>query len=89
VTHLNLKMLLIAIVVLLSNCAYSNGAKAPKDIKIYAFYPDDSWCQSSWCDGRSGFVRAQAKEVVPVSKAKGWIGMSPDDFSRLLEACPK
>lgn len=85
----NWKMLSIVIVALLSSCAYSLGSRAPKDVKIYVFYPDSSWCKAEWCQGKSGFVRAQAREVVPVSKARGWVAMSPDDFSRVLEGCPK
>jgi hypothetical protein len=82
-------MPLIVLALSLSNCAYSLGSRAPKNVKVYVFYPDSSWCKQDWCQGKSGFVRSQAQEVIPVSKAKGMIAMTPDDFSRVLEACPK
>lgn len=88
-TLLSLKTLSISLVVVLSNCAFSMGPKAPKDIKIYEFNSDAKWCRSEWCAGKSGFVRAQAKQVIAPKDANGFIGMTPEDFSRVLEACPK
>lgn len=88
-TRQNLKTPLIALAVVLSSCAYSRGSKAPKDVKVYEFHPDSSWCRSQWCEGKSGFVRAQAKEVIPATRARGMVAMTPEDFARVLEACPK
>lgn len=85
----SLKTLSIALAVALSSCAFSKGAKPPKDIKAYEFHPDNSWCKSEWCQGKTGFVRAQAREVIAPERARGMVGMTPEDFTRLLEACPK
>ena len=87
--HLSLKTLSIALVVSLSSCALAGGSKGPKDIKVYSHQPDDSYCKESWCRGKIGFVRVQSKEVKTYRQAQNFIGMSTDDFSRLLEACPK
>lgn len=87
--HPNLKMLSTALVVVLSNCAFSKGAKPPADIKVYSSQPNDSYCGAGWCKGKTGAVRTQSQEVIPYSKTQDYIMMSPDHFSRLLEACPK
>lgn len=67
------------------------GPKPPKDIKVYDYESTDKWCNQSWCRGKFGFIRSQDKEVIAPdsSKADDMIGMTSDDFSRLLEACPK
>lgn len=88
-THLNLKTLSIALVVATSSCAYSLGPKPPKDIKIYSHQPTDAYCKEAWCKGKVGFVRTQSKEHKSYSQAADWVAMSPQDITRLLEACPR
>lgn len=88
-THQNLKMLSIVLVVSLSSCAHAFGGKAPKDIKVYSSQPNDSFCKEPWCNGASGAVRVQAKEVKEYSETKNWIMMTSSDFERILEACPR
>jgi hypothetical protein len=89
VTLQSLKMLSIVLVVALSSCAFSMGPKAPKDVKIYEFHPGTKWCRSEWCQGKTGFVRAQAKVVIPATNAEGFIAMTPEDFGRIIESCPR
>jgi len=86
-----LKMLSIVLAVSLSNCAFSRGANPPRDIKIYDFENNAEWCNAEWCAGKYGFIRSQSREVVNIwsRKANTMIGMTEDDFQRLLEACPR
>lgn len=90
--HQALKTLSIALAVALSNCAYSGGGKAPRDIKVYDFENNDDWCgDAEWCQGKYGFIRAQNREIINIwsRKANTMIGITEDDFQRLLEACPR
>ena len=75
--------------VAISSCASAGGGKAPKDIKIYSHQSDDSYCQKDWCKGKVGFVRVQAEEVISYREAKNFVGMTHNDYSRIVEACPK
>ncbi len=91
-THQVWKMLLTALVVVTSSCAHAGGSKAPpRDIKLYDYQSTDSWCSDEWCDGLTGFIRSQDEEVIgPFDpKADEMIGLTADDFTRLLEACPQ
>lgn len=86
-----LKTLSITLAVSLSNCAFSRGAKPPRDIKVYDFENSDSWCNAEWCAGKYGFIRSQDKEIVNIwsNKANSMVGITESDFQRLLEACPR
>lgn len=73
----------------ITSFAFSWGSRPPRDIKVYSVQPDDSYCQprEPWCDGKHGLVRKQDKEVIDFQK--GWIAMSPEDFTRVIETCPR
>jgi len=82
-------MRLVALALLISSCCHSLGSRPPRDIRVYAVYADDSYCDASWCQGKIGLVRKQAKEVIPFRDANGYIAVSPEDFKRVLDKCPK
>jgi len=86
-----LKTLSIVAAVALSNCAFSRGAKPPRDIKVYDFENNSEWCQQEWCAGKYGFIRSQDREIINIwsRKANTIVGVTESDFKRLLEACPK
>lgn len=78
------------LIVAVSSCAYARGSRPPRDIKVYSIQPDDSFCNpmDSWCMGKSGLVRKQAKEVKPFEESEGYLALSPEDFQRIISTCP-
>lgn len=74
---------------LVSSCAHSNASRPPRDIKVYKIYSDNRFCDAAWCQGKTGLVRKQDKEVKPFSESNDYIAVSPEDFKRILDRCPK
>lgn len=83
-----MKVLLTASL-LLSSCCHSMGSRPPRDIEVYSIKPNSSYCDGAWCQGKVGLVRKQAHEVLPFSQAEDYLAVSPEDFKRVLDRCPK
>ena len=75
----------------LLSCAHAGGGRPPRDVKVYVIYGDTSYCNpvEPWCQGKVGLVRRQAQQVIPFEEANEYFALTPDDFNKVIQGCPK
>ncbi len=85
------KIFLIAI---LSSCAHKIP-EPTRHIRVYSIQPDDLICpldstgaKASWCAGLQGLYHPSTMEVKPLSEARSFIAISPEDFQQIPLRCP-
>lgn len=85
---MNLSVFLI--VVLTSCSSFAHGSRPPQDIKVYSIQPTNDFCSpvEPWCQGKTGLVRKQSKEVKSFIDSADFLAISPADFKQILNNCP-